>query len=58
MKIQIVSKCYCCDQFQQETMERLFLHSPTAQKLWEYFAGSAGIKLQGTHLRQMITQWW
>lgn len=58
MKMQIVSRCYCCDKYHQETMEHLFIHAPIAQKLWGYFANIAILKVEGIYLHQMITQWW
>ncbi|KAH0665329.1 hypothetical protein KY285_026535 [Solanum tuberosum] len=57
MGITIASRCYCCDVFEEETTQHLFLTAPIAQKLWKQFTSCAGIQQQG-NLKQMITEWW
>lgn len=58
MRMQMVSRCYCYEEYQQVTMEHLFLMAPTIQKLQRYFANIVGLKVQVVHLQHMITQWW
>ncbi|KAH0698803.1 hypothetical protein KY284_013018 [Solanum tuberosum] len=36
MRMQIVSKCYCCEKGEMETMTHLILTAPIAQRWWEY----------------------
>lgn len=45
MKIQVVSRCYCCDVKEMETIEHLFLTALIAQKLWKQFVSFAGIHI-------------
>lgn len=54
MRISLASRCYCCENFSQETMSHLFLTSLLAQKLWRLFATCAGISMKGNHLQQVI----
>uniref|UniRef100_M1BXK5 RNase H family protein n=1 Tax=Solanum tuberosum TaxID=4113 RepID=M1BXK5_SOLTU len=58
MKINMVSKCYCCNVGEEETIQHLFLTAPIAQQLWNHFASCAGINIEGLHLQQLITTWW
>lgn len=53
----MASKCYYREAFQQETMDYLFLTTPTAH-VWKYFANCARIKVNATHLQQLINLWW
>lgn len=55
MRMKIISRCYCYESYQVETMEHLFLTSPIAQDLWKYFAAYVGIRVEDTHLQQFIT---
>lgn len=57
MGVTIASRCYCCEEFEEETIQHLFLTAPIAQKLWKQFASCAGIQQHGC-LKQMITGWW
>ncbi|XP_047267409.1 uncharacterized protein LOC124897848 [Capsicum annuum] len=38
MRINIVSRCWCCDDKNEETIEHLFLTSSIAKRLWRQFA--------------------
>ncbi|KAH0713632.1 hypothetical protein KY289_009591 [Solanum tuberosum] len=58
MKINIVSRCWCCDRKEEETITHLFLTAPIATKLWRFFANYAGINIEGMHLQQLINAWW
>uniref|UniRef100_M1AL57 RNase H family protein n=1 Tax=Solanum tuberosum TaxID=4113 RepID=M1AL57_SOLTU len=58
MKMQMVSKCYCCENGELETMSHLLLTAPIAQKLWKQFASCVGICIDGLNLQQLIFKWW
>ncbi|KAK4721618.1 hypothetical protein R3W88_011851 [Solanum pinnatisectum] len=58
MRLQVVSKCYCCEHGEMETMTHLLLTAPIAQRLWKQFASCAGLNIEGMHLQQIITAWW
>uniref|UniRef100_A0A0V0IG00 Putative ovule protein n=1 Tax=Solanum chacoense TaxID=4108 RepID=A0A0V0IG00_SOLCH len=52
------SRCWCCDQPEQETMTHVFLKSVCANKIWSYFCSFAGINIAGLSLRETIMKWW
>lgn len=58
MHINIVSRCWCCVHYQQETMNHLFLTSPIAAKLWRQFASCAGVSMEGMQLSLVLITWW
>jgi len=58
MKIQVVSRCWCCDEKKEETMSHIFLTASLANKLWRQFANFAGVRIEGMHLQQLIIEWW
>ncbi|KAH0636380.1 hypothetical protein KY290_036818 [Solanum tuberosum] len=58
MKLQLVSRCWCCEKKKEETMTHLFLTASIANRLWKQFAGFAGIHMDGMHLEQLIIAWW
>ncbi|XP_060210613.1 uncharacterized protein LOC132637558 [Lycium barbarum] len=58
MMINIPSRCWCCEEHQEETMGHLFLTSSIAVKLWKFFASCVGIPIDGVCLHQMIMAWW
>ncbi|XP_060181532.1 uncharacterized protein LOC132611140 [Lycium barbarum] len=53
MHISLVSRCWCCEEYKQETMSHLFLTSPTAFKLWKQFVSCAA---PASHKLQTIFQ--
>ncbi|KAK6780202.1 hypothetical protein RDI58_022386 [Solanum bulbocastanum] len=58
MRMQIASKCYCCENGEMETMTHLFLTTPITQKLWRRFASCAGLNIEVLQLQQLIMKWW
>lgn len=58
MKIHLVSRCWCCEKKEEETMSHLFLTAFIANRLWRQFANFAGIHMEGMHLQQVIITWW
>lgn len=58
IKMNIVFRCYCCDVYQQKTMQHLFLTSSITQKLWEHFVKCGGFTMTWVHLQQIVTQRW
>jgi len=58
MRIQLVSKCYYCEQRDMKIMTHLFVTASIVQKLWKQFASCAGIKIEGLQLQQLIIKWW
>ncbi|XP_033511548.1 uncharacterized protein [Nicotiana tomentosiformis] len=38
----VVSKCWCCDQPQEDSYQHLFLLNPTANRVWRTFVQAAG----------------
>lgn len=58
MRINLVSRCCCCEQYHQETMEHLFLTTLIVGKLCRYFADFSGISIEGMELSHVIMTWW
>ena len=54
----VMSRCWCCQQPQEESIEHIFVTSPTASKVWNLFMGAAGISVQLIQLKQIIRHWW
>lgn len=58
MGIAMVSKCRCCTQPNQETIEHLFINCQTANRISNYFARTAGISGPFVQLKATCTKWW
>ncbi|WMV31014.1 hypothetical protein MTR67_024399 [Solanum verrucosum] len=58
IRIHIVSKCYCCEKGELETMTHLLLTAPITQRLWKQFASCAGLNIDGIHLHHLLIKWW
>ncbi|XP_075087578.1 uncharacterized protein LOC142169594 [Nicotiana tabacum] len=54
----VMSRYWCCQQPQEESIEHIFVTSPTASKVWNVFMGAAGITVQLIQLKQIIRHWW
>lgn len=54
----VMSRCWCCQQPQEESIEHIFVTSPTTSKVWNLFMGAAGISVQLIQLKQIIRHWW
>uniref|UniRef100_A0A1U7Y3W8 Uncharacterized protein LOC104240759 n=1 Tax=Nicotiana sylvestris TaxID=4096 RepID=A0A1U7Y3W8_NICSY len=52
------SKCWCCVQPDEESLQHLFFRSETAKTTWKYFLSRAGIAVEGLTLHQAITKCW
>ncbi|XP_075079806.1 uncharacterized protein LOC142165070 [Nicotiana tabacum] len=52
------SKCWCCVQPDEESLQHLFFRSETARTTWKYFLSRAGIVVEGLTLHQAITKCW
>ncbi|XP_071928018.1 uncharacterized protein [Coffea arabica] len=54
----LLSKCFCCTEPSEESIEHLFSNGHIASFLWNYFGGLCGIKFSGSFLRARIVDWW
>ncbi|XP_070006056.1 uncharacterized protein [Nicotiana sylvestris] len=52
------SKCWCCVQPDEESLQHLFFRSETAKTTWKYFLSRARIAVEGLTLHQAITKCW
>ncbi|XP_075080159.1 uncharacterized protein LOC142165521 [Nicotiana tabacum] len=52
------SKCWCCIQPDEESLQHLFFKSETAKTTWKYFLSRAGIDVEGLTMHQAITKCW
>ncbi|XP_019245221.1 PREDICTED: uncharacterized protein LOC109225083 [Nicotiana attenuata] len=55
---QMASRCWCCLEPKEETLQHLFFTSPAANTIWKYFLGHAGILIEGVTLHQAIIKCW
>lgn len=54
----MASKCWCCIEPKEETLQHLFFNSETARIICRYFLTRAGIIVQGLTLHQEIIKCW
>ncbi|KAH0777307.1 hypothetical protein KY290_008718 [Solanum tuberosum] len=52
------SRCWCCENPDQETLTHVFLRSNIANRTWSYFCSCAGLSITGLQLREVIMLWW
>uniref|UniRef100_A0A1S4AMC6 RNase H type-1 domain-containing protein n=1 Tax=Nicotiana tabacum TaxID=4097 RepID=A0A1S4AMC6_TOBAC len=52
------SRCWCCVQPGEETLQHLFFTSFAVKKVWSYFLMHAGIKIEGLSMHQVIVKCW
>ncbi|XP_070029417.1 uncharacterized protein [Nicotiana sylvestris] len=52
------SKCWCCVQPDEESLQHLFFRSETAKTTWKYFLSRVVIAVEGLTLHQAITKCW
>ncbi|XP_075097367.1 uncharacterized protein LOC142174878 [Nicotiana tabacum] len=52
------SRCWCCVQPGEETLQHLFFTSFAVKKVWSYFLMHAGIKIEGLSMHQAIVKCW
>ncbi|XP_075088118.1 uncharacterized protein LOC107829005 [Nicotiana tabacum] len=52
------SKCWCCVQPDEESLQHLFFRLETAKTTWKYFLLRADIAVEGLTLHQAITKCW
>ncbi|XP_070005983.1 uncharacterized protein [Nicotiana sylvestris] len=52
------SKCWCCVQPDEESLQHLFFRSETSKTTWKYFLSREGIAVEGITLHQAITKCW
>nr|XP_016488084.1 PREDICTED: uncharacterized protein LOC107808114 [Nicotiana tabacum] len=50
----VMPRHWCCQQPQEESIEHIFITSPTASKLWNLFMGAVGITVPLILLKQII----
>lgn len=53
MGINLVSKCYCCEDLTQDTNT-----TPAARNICKYFSSFARIRIEGLQLQSIIGEWW
>ncbi|XP_019265532.1 PREDICTED: uncharacterized protein LOC109243095 [Nicotiana attenuata] len=54
----VMSWCWCCQQPHEESIEHIFITSPTASNVWKLFMGAAGITVLLIQLKHVIKDWW
>ncbi|XP_070018000.1 uncharacterized protein [Nicotiana sylvestris] len=54
----VMFRCWCCQQPQEESIEHIFVPSPTASKVWNLFMGAAAINVSLIQLKQLPFHGW
>lgn len=54
----MASKCWCCTNPEEETLQHFFYKSTAATFVWRYFLTRAGIRMERLSLHQVITKCW
>lgn len=57
LHIACVSKCSCCEEHQQETLNHLILHSKLAKIVWEKFSREFQINVNRTDIQHFLKIW-
>ncbi|XP_070045332.1 uncharacterized protein [Nicotiana tomentosiformis] len=52
------SRCWCCRNPKEETLPHVFLTSPAARYVWNYYGAPSGIRTYRKQLMQLINEWW
>ncbi|KAH0671252.1 hypothetical protein KY285_023647 [Solanum tuberosum] len=58
LKINLVSRCRCCEKAQEETMVHLFINGEFARSIWKYYANAIGLQGPFIQVHQAIKKWW
>ncbi|XP_070026322.1 uncharacterized protein [Nicotiana sylvestris] len=53
-----VSRCSCCYNHEEETIDHLFSNSQVARSVWSFFCSSCGISFVPLQIRQNLMKWW
>nr|XP_016508420.1 PREDICTED: uncharacterized protein LOC107826004 [Nicotiana tabacum] len=53
-----MSRCWCCQNPQEESFDHLFLTGTTATRVWRTFLGAAGITVPLIQVKNIIRAWW
>lgn len=54
----MASKCWCCVNPMEETVQQLFFTSYAANRVWSYFLSDAGIAVEGITFHQDVIKYW
>lgn len=57
MRMNIVSRCWCCEVQKEECISHFFLTAPTVFRLWKKFTIFASIRMDNMNLQQSIMTW-
>ena len=58
MGFHMPSKCFCCHNGANETLEHLFSEGQIAMEVWTYFTGLSGLQTVVSTLRARVVAWW
>nr|GMD72380.1 uncharacterized protein LOC109173561 [Ipomoea batatas] len=54
----VVSRCFCCNDPKQCTLQRVFCTGDVAREVWTYFGQTLGVRLHMYGIRQVRYDWW
>lgn len=52
------SRCFCCLDGLEDSLEHMFWEGEIAQEVWKFFANSCGVSLRLEGWRRMLGEWW
>lgn len=52
------SRCFCCLDGLEDSLEHMFWEGGIAQEVWKFFANSCGVSLRLEGWRRMLGEWW
>lgn len=54
----VVSRCFCCNDPKQCTLQHVFCTGDVAREVWTYFGQTLGVRLHMYGIRQVCYDWW
>ncbi|KAG5614634.1 hypothetical protein H5410_014458 [Solanum commersonii] len=57
-KINLVSKCKCCEKVQRKIIDHLFINGEFTESIWKYYADVIGLLDHFIQVHQAIQKWW
>nr|XP_027067822.1 uncharacterized protein LOC113693489 [Coffea arabica] len=56
--VHLASKCLCCLEGAEETLDHVFSEGDTAREVWEFFGRIGGVSRRGISVRAWLAAWW
>ncbi|XP_027120509.2 uncharacterized protein [Coffea arabica] len=56
--VHLASKCLCCLEGAEETLDHVFSEGDIAREVWEFFGRIGGVSRRGIYVRSWLAAWW